>query len=323
MSRVAIRGRCCALVVLTLAWATLAPLMARADTPRVAIVSRASQSALVEQIVGELGFLGFETVTVRPSARSSEPSALARLARERKATSALFIDAEAHRLRLWFESSDPSESGDPSSVIAGRDDRDLALRAAEMVRARYAVREAAAVFDDHLRWPRFGLRVSSGPTISAGGLSTMAHLWVGVGYRPWRWLELETFFAGPLYPGQVTAPEGRGKVFAGLVGFGPLIQLLPRPRRVELFIGAGLAFSLVHMQGDPVEPLSRQSDWLPSGVGYGRVALAVRLTNQLRLRAEGITGVAVPRPIVTFNGRQVAAWGRPLIAISAGVEVTP
>lgn len=321
--RLAAAHRCFAVVMGTLLCAMLKTVAAQAAAPRVAVVCDAARSPLVEQILGELGFLGFEAVMVDASAGAVESSSLVQLARARGATSAVFVDVDSRRLRLWFARGPLTAATKTPPVVSGLDDRELALRAAEMVRARYALQQVVAEFDDYTRVARLALRVASGPTLSAGGLSPMAHIWLGIGYRPLRWLEIESVVAGPVYPGQISEPEGRGSVFAGLLGIGPLLQLLPRARRVELFIGAGVALGLIHMQGDAVEPFSGQNDWLASGVGYGRLALSVRLTRRLRLRVDGTAGVAVPRPVVTFDGRQVAAWGRPLVSLTAGLEVRP
>jgi hypothetical protein len=41
----------------------------------------------------------------------------------------------------------------------------------------------------------------------------------------------------------------------------------------------------------------------------------------LRLRADLLAGISIPRLAVTFEDRSVAVWGRPFAAALVGVEI--
>lgn len=287
---------------------------------RVAIVGDLRAAAFSARLQGELRFLGFKPVMIsrRVVAGDLMPQAYMRASRARVA---LIVDAAANRVTLWF--AEPQRAGRGAAITSlDTTPPDAALRAAELVRAHYALDSAAEALEAQALYARTGLRLSAGSMFSAGGLSPMAVVLLALGFRPRGWLEVEALVAGPLYPGQVDAPEGRGSVFAGFAGLGPLFQLLPRARRTELFIGAGLALGIVHMRGQANAELAGTNDWLVSGIGYARAALRLKLGKRVAIRLEGLTGIAVPRPVVTFVGRAVAAWGRPLGAVSAGMELS-
>lgn len=288
---------------------------------RVAIISPRADHPLMEHLLGELVYLGYLPVVVTHEGGKPSSAEVGSIIRSARATSGIIVQPVGQGARLWVETA----GGQPELVDIpadrGGQHRLTAVRVVELLRAN-TPSQLLADSTIHAAVRRYALRLAGGPTFSPGGLSAMGHLWLSGGWRPLRWLELELLLMGPVAPGRVQASEGKANVYAGLAGFGANALLLSWWKRFSLEAGLGLGASFVYMQGQAQPPLVDASDWVVSGLGYAKLGIGVGLTRWLRLRLDTLVGFTVPRPVVTFAEREAASWGRPLIALALGLELS-
>jgi hypothetical protein len=75
----------------------------------------------------------------------------------------------------------------------------------------------------------------------------------------------------------------------------------------------GVALARLGIDGHAVPPLASRGDTSIAALPFARVSVGRRLGSRLGLELDGFVGVATPRPVLRFNGREVAEWGRPLV----------
>jgi hypothetical protein len=94
-------------------------------------------------------------------------------------------------------------------------------------------------------------------------------------------------------------------------------------QRDDQFLGArlglGVAAIWLHMEGSAIAPRQGLTDDVFVALPYARAAGWLTLLDPVRIVAETRVGLAAPRPVVVFDGRQVAHWGRPMVLGSLGI----
>lgn len=175
--------------------------------------------------------------------------------------------------------------------------------------------------------PPAGTRVSlyAAPAILAspgGGASSSAATWLGVRVLSGRF-GVDAFALASLVPGVLDAPAGRVTLSATTLGLGGWYDALSPASAWALGAGLGLAGSFLSYDARPSSPsLVRRSGVVGFALPYGRAALAWRAFGHLALRLDGLAGVAAPRPVVQAGPAAEVAFGRPVLAVGLGVELT-
>jgi hypothetical protein len=166
------------------------------------------------------------------------------------------------------------------------------------------------------------LRVSVGPglAMSPGGVGTSGHLFLGLSYLPGGRLSFEALSLLPAVPSTVTAPEGTATVSKGLAG-GGFSLALPLGAGLEASGGGGLVAAWLRMDGAATAPYASRSDSVYTLLPYVRAGLSLALGQRTRLASGALLGVATPRPVVSFAGRDVASWGRPALGTWLAIEI--
>jgi hypothetical protein len=95
-----------------------------------------------------------------------------------------------------------------------------------------------------------------------------------------------------------------------------------RHRRGQFVVagGGGLGLLMLFTQGSAELPYIGRQAAAYSSLPFGRLAGEFDLSQRVHLRAEGTLGFSLPRAIVSFNGREVASWGRPFLGGSLSFE---
>jgi hypothetical protein len=87
-------------------------------------------------------------------------------------------------------------------------------------------------------------------------------------------------------------------------------------------LGAGAGVVIAKMQGFAETPVyTGRSETLLAGAPLVDASLSYRPISMLRVRAEVLAGVALPRLAVTFDHSDVAVWGRPFAVALLGAEI--
>ena len=158
----------------------------------------------------------------------------------------------------------------------------------------------------------------------------------GLGATPQARLGLRaTFGAGwgasvtsllPLLDNEVAAAEGEASVSWYLFGAG-LEHALPLPGPWLASAGMGAGLLVLGVQGDGLESFDGRRDRLLAGAYFLELCVGRQLTSWLSLRASLLAGLNAPRPVVDFDGREVASFGRWFgtlgLALDVGVTLSP
>jgi hypothetical protein len=75
------------------------------------------------------------------------------------------------------------------------------------------------------------------------------------------------------------------------------------------------------MRGEASTPFVAHDDSLTAGVYYLHASAGRWLSDSVRLRAGVLAGATAPRPVLRFDDRDVATWGRAFGALALEAEI--
>jgi hypothetical protein len=126
----------------------------------------------------------------------------------------------------------------------------------------------------------------------------------------------------PFATNEFSGAEGTGRASVYLFGAGAdwLAWQPTSAFATELGAGAGAVWLPLH--AEPSVGYSAHADHLAAALAFASTSLDLRLTSWLGLRTSVLVGSSLPRPVVRFDGRQMASWGHFFAVGSAALEVT-
>lgn len=322
--------------------------------PRVILVGTSWSDPIVVRMRDELGVLGFEVEIVVGSATTAD---LAALARSRGAAAAARVDTAASAIDLWVDpTSEPGPIADLRIEGPG-DPALLALRAVELLRGRLIhpvpapTRDAALSADAGASRPTppkppeanplpaakpapavapsrgaagpFALFLAPAALLSPGGLPATPHVRLGAEWFPVDRVGVEIVTFLPTVPATASAPEGSVALRVLELGGGLHGTLTDPSADLSLGVGLGLSAMLLLFDGEAKPPFvaERGSHWIASP--YASIGAAYRVYPRLAVRADILTTIARPEPVIRIAGREVASFGQPAVFLSLGIEVRP
>jgi hypothetical protein len=321
--------------------------------PRVILVGASWSDPIVARMRDELGVLGFDVEIIVGGATTTD---LATLARAHGAAAAARVDAVSAAIDLWVDpTSEPGTVADLHLDGPG-DPGLLALRAVELLRGRL-IHAAPAPTADGAPAPdagpppqppaaspaarpivgpmpiaaapparaagSFALFVAPAAMLSPGGLPPVPHVHVAAEWFPVDRVGVELLTFLPTVPATVTAPEGSVALRILELGAGIHGTLTDPGADLSFGVGLGLNAMLLLFDGEAAPPFvaDHGSRWLASP--YASIRAAYRLYPRLALRADVLTTLARPEPVIRIAGREVASFGQPTLFLSLGIEVRP
>jgi hypothetical protein len=96
-------------------------------------------------------------------------------------------------------------------------------------------------------------------------------------------------------------------VFVLQLGYSPFAPTTS----VQIETGLGAALLVLDMQGTGAPPYQGGKTQSLSGLYFVHADIAHSFARSLRVRGSLLFGVSAPRPVVDFDDREIAAWGRP------------
>jgi hypothetical protein len=302
-------------------------------TVLIVLVDNQGSRELVARVEAELSALGFRVR--RLSRRGNE--ALPRLARRAAAVAAVGVRRRDVAIDLWGEDPDSGHTAfaDRIAVDPARGKEIAAVAAAEALRGRLLrlgvtaqtlqseVAKAPPAAEPEpapleTRGVRYGAFFALGP---GSGLSSVPSAFMRVGgeIAPLSWLSLSLAGAWQPLPDELSAREGEASVRVAQA-------LLSADYRfgsdaLRWGAGPGFALALVDMEGSAGGDYRARSERLVTSGPFAHGMAALRLVGPLHLRADAELGVALPRIVVRFAGRDVASWGRPFLQCALGLEL--
>jgi hypothetical protein len=164
----------------------------------------------------------------------------------------------------------------------------------------------------------------AGATFAAGGLGPAADALAGLHVRLGAPLRLTARALLPFTSTGATANEGAADVrtyfFAASAAYAPWAH--DYGASPWLAFGAGVGGALLTLDGRASPGYVAKKDTLGAAVPFLEAALVQNLGASFALEATLLAGVSVPRPIVRFDAREVAAWGRFVTAATLAVDWT-
>jgi hypothetical protein len=85
--------------------------------------------------------------------------------------------------------------------------------------------------------------------------------------------------------------------------------------------GAGIGAVFIHAEGLPGAGFVGSTINTTVAAPYARIGYSVSVAPWLRMRADLAAFLALPRPALTFAGRETGTWGQPLLSGSIGLEI--
>lgn len=141
-------------------------------------------------------------------------------------------------------------------------------------------------------------------------------------YEPVRHFSISAFGLLPTAAENVSAPEGSAGLRTRIVGGLLRATLVDVGDVFRITAGAGGGAAVVSMSGQAsTARFDARSATAATGIGLATVGMSVRVLPFLALRADALGGLAAYRPVMRFDGRDVATWGPSTLAFTGGFEL--
>jgi hypothetical protein len=168
--------------------------------------------------------------------------------------------------------------------------------------------------------PTLGLMVGGALTGASGGVGLTPGVALGLRLEPASRFSAALHALLPIVENEVNAPEGEASIRVNLFFAELGYRLAPSTSRFQPEIGAGAGLVVLPMEGETSEPREAHKDQLVAGVYFLGVGAGVAVEPWLRVRGGLRAGTSAPRPVVVFDGNEVAAWGRGFFAATLEAE---
>jgi hypothetical protein len=188
-----------------------------------------------------------------------------------------------------------------------------------------SVATAATVASALAPGPRATLGAAGGLGVSAAGGGTGATLHAGVALQ----LRLASGWGVtgrallPLTAGRIAAAEGSATVRPYLFTAALDRLIWRRLDGWAASAGAGAGALLLDMRADAAPGFVGSTDRLAVAVSFVAADLRLGVARWLAVHAALTGGLTMPRPVLRFDGREVATWGRAFATATLGVDLTP
>lgn len=332
-----------AVAVSIVALAALVPRAAHAEGPRVLFVA-STPTPFSARVRAEIEAMGFEIAQGTELVEESTTAIAA----------ARVVEGPERRVELWIVDAATGHLTQRAIVMPSPNDDEASqtVRASEQLRAFFQpLRARPSPVVAPLPTPPFvaapppdpaSLRVVAPPPVvprAEVAPAPRARFVVGaelaVPFQPGgpalhlgvkgRWMAMDhlgvgAFVSVPLVGSTVTAAEGSASLTVPLFGLDLAAAASPSPG-VRVSASAGLALAWVRSSGFARAPYQGEATDVVGALPIFGAEIAPRLTERTRLYLDGRLGFALSRVDISFAGRPVAIWGRPLGMIAIGVSV--
>jgi hypothetical protein len=166
---------------------------------------------------------------------------------------------------------------------------------------------------------RFGVDAAPQLLFNPGEIPAALDLTVGARWMPVRALAVRALAALPLTTPDITGAAGTASCAAWMGGAAVDWRFFDTANW-GASVGAGMSAAWLITRGSAIAPLVSARGEAVSALPFLTAEAARSLgTPRLRLEMAGFLGFALPEVEIRFAGREVAAWGRPLMGLSLGL----
>ncbi len=304
---------------------------------RVVLFAPATSGPLLSRVAAELRSLGFEVVSVTESDEEAVKSLpqLEAVAQSSDALAAVRVIPADGAVDLWIVNARTHEMVVRRVVAA--EPAVAALRAVETLRANLidllalapppaspnveAARETVTIprAGERQQSGRFAFELGLGPAHTNDRTAPSWHALAGFRLMWSAHWGAHAIGVAPLTSSRVTGAEGAAQITFGLLGSGVAWQPLGESWWTP-YVGGGLAGALLHSRGVPAPGFTGYSHYILVACPYLWGGARFFQNGPWRIRVSLLAGASVPRPVVVFEDRGAAAWGRPLLIGTLGVD---
>ncbi len=146
----------------------------------------------------------------------------------------------------------------------------------------------------------------------SSGAGASPNVLLGVSWLPVEHFDVGLDFVLPTWPSFVDDGQDQSAVRVSLFGLGADVVFLERTSTFNAQLGVGVAAAWLNLDGTTVPPNIGRAANLVTALPYLRARAHYRTSPATRLVLDTRVGVAWPRPVIRFAGREVASWGRPM-----------
>ncbi len=164
-----------------------------------------------------------------------------------------------------------------------------------------------------------------GPAIvaSPGGVPVAPMLRLGGGWRVLARLELDGFAMIPLAGSTVSQREGQIELRVLAVGAGASVHFTRPESALALHAGGGFGVATFFYEGRATAPWISASGTQATAMPFLEIGGGYRVTPVIGLRADLLSALTRPSPVLVFAGREVASFGSPFVLASIALEIHP
>jgi hypothetical protein len=150
----------------------------------------------------------------------------------------------------------------------------------------------------------------------------------GTGLFGLRWMlfprfGLDIIGSAPIIPSVVASPVGNVNVAASALLVGGIADIYRPTPRLNFGLGAGIGPGLFHHYGQPqTAGIEARDGNVAYALPYIKTAVAWAITSQFSVRADLLSAIATPRPVLRLPGRaDDLFFGQPLLMIGLGLDL--
>jgi hypothetical protein len=304
------------------------------------LIASPGMEDLVLRFTAELDSLHLEVVRAPDAQTVPSMAELEQLAESHAARVAVRVSRAGRAVDLWLVNPQTHELI-YRRVLATGDPAVLVLRSLEILRGALVdlraldkqpnqepsvapAKPAAVDETTHettaLPVPASWLGLSGALIAAHAGRSLGAGAAVGLQHRIEQHFALRAEALAPLSGWAVAGEGGQARVWLGSATLTGLVLPLGE-RWLTPGLGLGLGVIVLRTQGEALAGYRGTSELNAAIFPHGRLELALRLSDGVRLRAALVAGFASPRPVLLFAEKREESWLNPLLVSTLGVEV--
>jgi len=316
---------------------TLAAPCARAEQPRIVLVTNHADAAIIPLLRAELGSLGMEVVEVPRAEEEVLPGDLSVAARSLHAVAAFRVLVSSRKVEVWIADRvtgkvvlrETFAEGDGSKV----EERVVVAQALELLRASLMEVEAPHPPRGEVPAPpslavaagvkkereRFFVGFAPGVLGSPGGARPGLGATVRLGVRA-GWVGVALVAGSHLIPARLDGTIGAAEMTTRWIGAEALALRPPGPSPWKPRGGVGVGAVVTSLHGIAVAPRPSMDDLLVTAAPWAHADLGYALTQNLRVTLGAAALVPLRFSTIVFDGQAVGTYGRVLLVGSLGLE---
>jgi len=172
---------------------------------------------------------------------------------------------------------------------------------------------------------RVWLHIAPGAAIhpASGGIRSGGTALFGLRWMFFPRFGLDIIGSAPIVPSVVASPVGNVNVAASALLIGGIADIFRPTPRLNFGLGAGIGPGLFHHYGQPqTAGIEARDGNVAYALPYVKTAVAWAVTSQFSLRADLLSAIATPRPVLRLPGLSSDVFfGQPLLMIGLGLDL--